>query len=141
MSGSVNIAEAPTTGLGRLIADNRFFVPTHQRDYKWDRDRVEKFIDDLTQAMEREDRSYFIGLMVFMGPDDGRLRVLDGQQRLATSIIIFSAIRSYFASAGSELASKVQYDFIGRADYGETQPEPKLSLNRNNDDKFQEFVI
>jgi uncharacterized protein with ParB-like and HNH nuclease domain len=139
---SVNVAEAPTTGLGRLIADNKFFVPTHQRDYKWDRDRVEKFLEDLTQAMERPDRSYFVGLMVFMGPDDGRLRVLDGQQRLATSIIIFSALRSYFASTGTtELANKVQYDFIGRADYGETQPEPKLSLNRNNDDKFQEFVI
>jgi hypothetical protein len=139
MSGNVTISEAPTTGLGRLITENRFFVPTHQRDYKWDRDRVERFIEDLTQAMERGDRFYFIGLMVFMGSDDGRLRVLDGQQRLATSIIIFSALRAWFAVAGQD-PTRLQYDFIGRADYGESRQEPKLSLNRNNDDKFQRYV-
>jgi uncharacterized protein with ParB-like and HNH nuclease domain len=76
--------------------------------------------------MEREDSFYFIGLMVFMGPDGGRLRVLDGQQRLATSIIIFSALRSYFAEAGqNDDSNRVQYDFIGRAEYGESHPEPK----------------
>jgi uncharacterized protein DUF262/uncharacterized protein DUF1524 len=139
MAGNVTISEAPTTGLGRLITDNRFFVPTHQRDYKWDRDRVERFIEDITQAMDRGDSFYFIGLMVFMGPEGGRLRVLDGQQRLATSIIIFSALRTWFAAAGQDFA-RVQYDFIGRADYGETKPEPKISMNRNNDDKFQSYV-
>jgi hypothetical protein len=139
MAGNVTISEAPTTGLGRLITDNRFFVPTHQRDYKWDRDRVERFIEDITQAMERGDKFYFIGLMVFMGPEGGRLRVLDGQQRLATCIIIFSALRTWFAVAGQD-PGRIQYDFIGRADYGETKSEPKISMNRNNDDKFQSYV-
>ena len=138
-STSVTIAEAPTTGLGRLIMDNRFFVPTHQRDYKWDRDRVHRFLEDLTQAMERGDKFYFIGLMVFMGSPDGRLRVLDGQQRLATSIIIFSALRTWFAVAGDD-SGRLQYDFIGRAEYGQKKPEPKISMNRNNDDKFQTYV-
>jgi hypothetical protein len=141
MAGNVTISEAPSTGLGRLITENRFFVPTHQRDYKWDRDRVERFIEDITQAMERGDKFYFIGLMVFMGPENGRLRVLDGQQRLATSVIIFSALRSWFAVAGSaEDQARVQYDFIGRADYGESKAVPKISMNRNNDDFFQQYV-
>lgn len=47
MRGQVTISEAPTTGLGRLIMENHFFVPTHQRDYKWDLDRVEQFFEDL----------------------------------------------------------------------------------------------
>jgi hypothetical protein len=143
MTGGVTIAEAPTTGLGRLITDNRFFVPTHQRDYKWDRERVQKYIDDLTEALERGDKFYFVGLMVFMRSEDGRLRVLDGQQRLATTIIIFSALRSWFASADSQAAmsSRIQYDFIGRTEYGQTFPEPKLVLNRNNNDLFQANVI
>jgi hypothetical protein len=140
MVGSVQISEAPTTGLGRLITENKFFVPTHQRDYKWDRDRVERFIEDLTQAMGRGDSFYFIGLMVFMRSSDGRLRVLDGQQRLATSIIIFSALRTWLAVAGDDDGRQVQYDFIGRADYGQKISEPKISMNRNNDDNFQAYV-
>ncbi len=140
---SVSISEAPTTGLGRMITDNRFFVPTHQRDYKWDRDRVEKFIDDLLSAIERKDKFYFVGLMVFMRDDDGRLRVLDGQQRLATAIILLSALRSWFGGTEgqSDTASRLQYDFIGRAEYGDSQAQPKLSLNLNNDDNFQKYVV
>jgi hypothetical protein len=139
--GPVTIQEAPTTGVGRLIMGNRFFVPTHQRDYKWDRDRVEQFFDDLLESMDRGDKFYFVGLMVFMGPEEGRLRVLDGQQRLATSIIIYSAIRSWFALANeSGVMASLQTDFIGRAEYGQAHPEPKLTLNLNNDDYFQEYV-
>ncbi len=142
MSSAISISEAPTPGLGRLIADNRFFVPTHQRDYKWDRDRVEQFFDDLIAARDRNDRYYFIGLMVFMREEDGRLRVLDGQQRLATAIIMFSALRAWFATVGTaETANNLQYDFVGRTDYGETSPRPKLTLNLNNDEVFQEFVV
>ena len=137
------IAEAPTTGLGKLITDNRFFVPTHQRDYKWDCDRVQTFIDDLIEALDRGDKFYFIGLMVFMRSEDGRLRVLDGQQRLATTVILFSALRAWFGSSDlkGEMATRIQYDFIGRAEYGEPEAEPKLTLNRNNDDKFQKYVV
>jgi hypothetical protein len=143
MNKSISIAEAPTSGIGKLIADNRFFVPTHQRDYSWDRDRVEKFFDDLISALENESL-YFIGMMVFMRGEGGRLRVLDGQQRLATVIIVFSALRAWFGtaqSAGSDTQAQLQYDFVGRKEYGDPTATPKLSMNMNNDDLFQEFVV
>ncbi|MGY8683731.1 DUF262 domain-containing HNH endonuclease family protein [Bradyrhizobium sp. UFLA05-153] len=143
MTGNVSISEAPTTGLGKLINENRFFVPTHQRDYRWEQEKVQKLFDDLTESMDRKDRFYFIGLMVFMGSEDGRLRVLDGQQRLATTIIILSALRAWFGASESEgsTSSQIQYDFIGRTEYGEKQPLPKMHLNYNNDDLFQKYVV
>jgi hypothetical protein len=123
--------------------ENRFFVPTHQRDYRWDEDRVRKLLDDIVDAMDRNDRFYFVGLMVFMHSDDNRLRVLDGQQRLATTMILLSAIRAWFAVAEPETntAASIQYDFIGRAEYGSDAMLPKLSLNINNDDRFQKYVV
>ena len=143
MTGTVTLSEAPTTGLGKLLSENRFFVPTHQRDYRWDAERVKKLFDDLVEAMERGDSFYFIGLMVFMRSSDDQLRVLDGQQRLATTLIIFSAIRAWFGSVdgGGETSSSIQRDFIGRSEYGEVAVRPKLVLNINNDDRFQRFVI
>jgi len=146
MSGTVTISEAPTTGIGKLLTENRFFVPTHQRDYRWNEDRVKKLWDDLTEAIERKDKFYFIGLMVFMRELDEKLRVLDGQQRLATTIIIFSAIRAWFgtveAVAGNRNeATDIQRDFIGRSDYGESDVQPKLALNLNNNDRFQRYVV
>ena len=142
MSGNISISEAPTSGLGKLIIENSFYVPTHQRDYRWDRDKVEKLFDDLIEAKDRGDRFYFIGLMVFMQGEKG-LRVLDGQQRLATTIIILSAMRAWFGAneAGGITSNKIQYDFIGRAEYGEKEQQPKLRLNYNNNERFQRYVI
>lgn len=98
MTGVVSIQEAPTVGLEKLIAENTFFVPTHQRDYRWSREKVAQLFDDVNDSMERGDKLYFIGVIVFMQSEDGSLRLLDGQQRLATTIIILAAIRSWFGS-------------------------------------------
>ena len=143
LTGPVTVSEAPTTGLGKLLTENRFFVPTHQRDYRWDEDRVRKLFDDLVEAMERGDSFYFIGLMVFMRSSDDRLRVLDGQQRLATAIIIFSALRAWFGriESDSDTAPNLQRDFIGRSEYGDIKVRPKLSFNLNNDERFQRYVV
>ena len=69
--------------------------------------------------------------------------MLDGQQRLATAIIAFSALRAWFGTSegGSETHGQLQYDFIGRAEYGDKKPTPKLTLNLNNNDTFQAFVV
>ena len=142
MPGTVTLSEAPTTGLGKLIKENEFFVPTHQRDYRWDEDRVKKLLDDLTEAIDRGDQFYFIGLMVFMRTGE-RLRVLDGQQRLATTIVLFSAIRAWFGSVdgGTTTSSMIQSDFIGHSEYGESEIRPRLNLNINNNERFQRYVV
>ena len=81
--------------------------------------------------------------MVFMHSSDGRLRVLDGQQRLATTVIILSAIRAWFrlTEEGTPTANSIQMDFIGRSDYGSKEMLPKLSLNINNDARYQRYVV
>ncbi|MEQ8397902.1 DUF262 domain-containing protein [Thalassobaculum sp.] len=141
MSQIVTLSEAPTTGLGLLLSKSRFFVPSHQRDYRWDTDRVRQLLDDIHDAMERGDTYYFIGLMVFM-QDQGRLRVLDGQQRLATIIIFASALRSWFGSINDTITlSKIESDFIGTAEYGQANILPSLELNHNNNSNFQQFVV
>ena len=83
------IGEAPASGLGKLLQDERFLVPTHQRDYSWSVDEVALLLDDVEAAYDRGDKQYFIGLMVFMGADGPEQLVLDGQQRLATAVINF----------------------------------------------------
>src|SRR5215470_16016505 len=92
---SNGITEAPAAGIGKLLMDNRFSVPNHQRDYSWTEEEVKQLFDDIEAALERESAVYFLGLMVFLNDPGGPLIVLDGQQRLATAVIIFSAIRSW----------------------------------------------
>lgn len=138
------IAESPPLGLGQLLEQHRFVVPNHQRDYSWTIDEVKQLLDDIDDAMARNDPFYFIGLMVFMGPDDdGVLTVLDGQQRLATAILFFSAVRNWLNQHSDHRADAqmIQDWFIGRGELMVRTLRPRLIMNTANNDAFNAYVV
>lgn len=136
------LPETPTVGLGQYITISRFMVPTHQRDYSWTDDYVSEFIRDVEEAMRRGTTLYFCGLMVFTKTSSSLLKVLDGQQRLATTIMIFSAIRNWFHKYGEYPRIEHQFgEFIGSSDLGSEIVEPRLSLTPANNDAFQKFIV
>jgi len=128
------IAEAPSTGIGKLLAENGFSVPTHQGNYRWKEDEVKQLFDDIIEAIARSDDSYFLGLMVFMQSSDGSSIVLDGQQRLATSLMILAAVRTWLSqfTEYKEDARQIQERFIGLKELGETVVQPRLHMNSAN---------
>ena len=48
---STGITETPATGIGRLLNESRYIVPSHQRDYSWTADEVDQLFDDIENAM------------------------------------------------------------------------------------------
>jgi uncharacterized protein with ParB-like and HNH nuclease domain len=77
----------------------RYRVPTYQRNYSWTSDEIEQLWNDLTAAFDAGD-SYFVGTLVLNSEQsgesgqDGHYDIVDGQQRLTTISIIFSAMRN-----------------------------------------------
>src|SRR5262245_43186109 len=138
---SIPLADTPTVGLGQFFRESRFLVPTHQRDYLWT-DEVDDFLRDIEQAKKDRSEIYFCGLMVFTVASPPLLKVLDGQQRLATTLMLFSAIRNWFEKHPefAEDAFKIKTQLLNRDDIG-SKPEPKLTLTPANNDAFQKFVI
>ncbi|MEQ6889397.1 DUF262 domain-containing HNH endonuclease family protein [Halomonas sp. CS7] len=135
-----------TRGIGQLLNERRYFeVPAHQRDYAWPIGAVEQYLDDVTNAMNDPSSDYFLGLLVLVGAEDTpskRYEILDGQQRLATTTMIYSAIRQWLRDNGLDAeAAKIQNDFIGISEIGEEQDEPRIVLNVNNRDVFQELIV
>jgi hypothetical protein len=137
------IAEAPSTGIGKLLTESAFNVPTHQGNYRWKEDEVKQLFDDIIEAIAGKDDSYFLGLMVFMQSSDALSVVLDGQQRLATSIMIMAAVRTWLSqfTEYKEDARQIQERFIGLTELGETQVQPRLHLNTANHTLFERYVI
>jgi len=137
------IAEAPATGIGKLLTDGVFSVPSHQGNYRWNEDEVKQLFDDILEAMKREGEQYFLGLMVFMNSDTGEWVVLDGQQRLATTIMILAAVRTWLQqySEYRETARQIQERYIGTNELGETTTQPRLHLNVANNDTFEKYVV
>ena len=79
-----------------------FRIPEYQRPYVWGREEISDLLDDLTFAMtEKPDFEYFLGSFVFQSkpaaPDSGQEfdenDLLDGQQRMATLLMLFAVLR------------------------------------------------
>lgn len=81
--------------------DYVFRIPPYQRPYKWGTEQAEQLLDDLLDWMGDDDTQdvknadpYFLGSIVLIkslhSPD---AEVVDGQQRLTTLTILFSALR------------------------------------------------
>lgn len=68
--------------------DRNIRVPVYQRAYSWEKEHFEQFMDDLQSARGR----YYLGHFLFEEFADGELHVIDGQQRLTTCVIFFSAL-------------------------------------------------
>jgi len=135
--------KADVTGVGRLIYEREnFAVPDHQRDYSWPTGAVEQFIEDIDMALKNNEPDYFIGLIVLVEPSSGEpWQILDGQQRLATSTMIFSSIRSWLMENGFEKeAQKIQERYIGTSELGEEKDRPRIFLNVKDKDIFESTV-
>lgn len=80
-----------------------YFIPPYQRKYDWDKEQVEKLIDDVFEQANKKTKQgynpYFIGGVVLsqqsiLGEERSKksLEVIDGQQRLTTIVLILASI-------------------------------------------------
>lgn len=102
-------------------------VPQFQRGYSWEKSHVATFWEDLrTFHSEVHSRSaaerYFLGPIVIL-PEQDRITLLDGQQRLATATILFSVLRDIARKQnpsgrqdGNDLARDIQTGLIAKGD-------------------------
>lgn len=128
------------SGIGKFISDHIVAVPIYQRAYAWEEKNVEELLIDINQSLPHD---YFIGSIVInQTKDEGLWEVVDGQQRLATITIIFSAIRDFLKTNNDETAAKeIERDYICKIDIRSKEPVPKLRLGNDDNDYFLSRII
>src|SRR5207247_405419 len=84
--------EITRQGIGKLIKDGNLAVPPNQREYSWRAEHVTDLYQDLAKAIADEEPDYFLGSIV-VAKTNGQMEVFDGQQRLATTVILLAAVR------------------------------------------------
>ena len=76
----------------------RFVIPAYQRAYTWDKKQFSQFREDLQDCAGSD---YYLGHFLFE-QDGDTFYVIDGQQRLTTSVIFFSAFLYVIKSRETE---------------------------------------
>src|SRR5688572_13812246 len=114
MAEGAVFAFSPDT-IGHVLADRVLAVPIYQRSYSWKMSQIEEFWTDLQGAFKDDKAEYFIGNLVFSkeGAENGVLSIIDGQQRLATTLMLLAAVRESYYTRGDEVvALHIQSSFI-----------------------------
>ncbi|MBR1785248.1 MAG: DUF262 domain-containing protein, partial [Bacteroidales bacterium] len=77
-----------------LADDTIFVIPEYQRAYKWEHDvQCDKLWEDVNAYMQEDGKDpYFFGTVIIDASKDGELRLIDGQQRTTTFVLLMKAL-------------------------------------------------
>jgi hypothetical protein len=116
-------------------SDYDFHVPDYQRPYAWKVEQAGQLLDDLTDALARdEEQPYFLGSIVLVkNRNEPRSAVIDGQQRLTTLTLLLSVLRDL---ADGDLAAEIGRLVLEPGNAGlDLEPKARLTL-RSQDAEF-----
>lgn len=114
--------------------DVRYVIPSYQRAYSWEKQQCEQFIEDLRDVTER----YYLGHFLFEKSDKGDIMYLiDGQQRLTTTVIFFSCLRHILSEKhSSDNDTDKICDYISRHFLRDQDTEQPHLFTVENDNVF-----
>lgn len=119
---------------GLFLQVRRIGVTQFQRAYSWGEDEVDKLASDMWSAFLADQDFYFLGSMFFIAEKGGTAaEVLDGQQRLATFMVMLAYMRDRLTRENRETPSIVQ---LIQDDEG----EPRFALCTQDQDFFRTYV-
>jgi Protein of unknown function DUF262/Protein of unknown function (DUF1524) len=126
-------------GIGELIKSKRIVVPKYQRAFAWEEEEVGEFFDDIVKAMQDDETEYFVGPIVLTHTDN-RFSVVDGQQRLASTVLLLAVLRDYFIVNEDDKRAGLIGDCIQSVDIRSKEYEMQFSMSSNDDEYFHELV-
>ena len=167
------IYEAKPISIRHLFdSTHTFSVPKYQRGYAWDKVAIEHFTGDLSKCLEaresRRMRRHFFGAVIVVRPErtPTRCEAIDGQQRLASFVMLVAAVvhgiekliadmdsrvlsraekkaRRELESIKKELRREYLIHISEKADPEESfkeVEEPKMTLSMADNDFFQKTI-
>lgn len=126
-------------------------VPSFQRDYSWSVDEWDDLWQDIVGLFgEDPEPAHYMGYLVLRSADNKAFDIIDGQQRMTTlSLLMLGAVSHLMdlAAPGDSddpqfrRARQLRGNYIGYLDPVSLVPRSKLTLNRHNDDFYQNYLV
>ena len=96
-------------GIYQLITgDFNFMIPTYQREYSWKQENVEALLSDIWDRKNDKKRHYFGALAISVDEEHKMIRLIDGQQRITTSLIFIRAVIDIYGKRNKVLPEEIE---------------------------------
>ncbi len=126
-------------------------IPRFQRDYSWtDEEWEDLWSDILGTIQDGGEPAHYMGYLVLQSEDEKTFDVIDGQQRLTTlSLIILAALKNLQRQVdegknpdqNKQRLEQIRNTYLGYLDPVTLVTRSKLTLNRNNNDYYQTYLV
>ncbi|MCR5234933.1 MAG: DUF262 domain-containing HNH endonuclease family protein [Lachnospiraceae bacterium] len=131
-----------------------FLIPDYQRPYAWEETECQTLWDDIFafafpendySLFKSDEDEYFLGPIVTFKNTDGKLEIIDGQQRLTTLMLLLRAFFAKFGDmqdANSKSTSEDIAKCIWKTDEFGNPDKNKLKIDSevSSDDDKEEFL-
>ena len=129
-----------------------FLIPDYQRPYAWGEKECQTLWDDLflfafpdndCDKFNSESDEYFLGPIVTFKNDDGKMEIIDGQQRLTTLMLLLRAFYDKYGSMKNDKAVKTskfieqciwKTDEFGDPDKSALKIDSEVATDREKDE-------
>ncbi len=141
-----------------LLGDKKsdFIIPDYQRPYAWTEEECQTLWEDIFEFSFPEgkynqfnnDEEYYLGPIVTFKNHEGKLEVIDGQQRLTTLMLLLRAFYVRFGSMKTEESMKTKEliakclwktDEFGTANLNELKIDSEVATD-NDKEEFLEIL-
>ena len=129
-------------------------IPRFQRDYSWGEEEWEDLWADILNTLpsqgDQGEPAHYMGYLVLQTTNNRVYEVIDGQQRLTTmSLMVLASMRllkklvNDFKHPENNRArlEQLRATYIGYLDPVTLTTRNKLSLNRNNDSYYRDYLV
>lgn len=110
-----------------------FYIPLYQRQYSWDKDNVEQFLEDIEKGVEKlvehQDAGRFLGTIIEVAEDKKKVqpqdpkalptaveKIIDGQQRLTTIALLSTLLYKHISEIEQKL---LKFESNNKSEYEE----------------------
>ena len=130
-----------------LNSKRQFVIPRFQREYSWDKRNYKEFLEDMlgnlsVQNGEILPNPYFLGTMLFIGNfSEGtskEIQIVDGQQRITTITILFSAMSEVLRKLGEVDLADILFGYIMSKD--DNGKEVRILVSKTHYPYFAYFI-
>ena len=145
-----NDLESKTKGLFELLTTNyKFFIPTYQREYSWKKENIEVFLQDIEDRNIDKKKHYMGSLAISVDDENKTIRLIDGQQRITTTLILIKVIINIYNERKIELPIELKNIvinigeiYINKNSSGELNNVHKILSSEmiNNNSKFKNSI-
>jgi uncharacterized protein with ParB-like and HNH nuclease domain len=128
----------------------KYEIPKFQRDYTWEEEQWGDLWLDIKMLLSKTEEEHYMGYLVLQTSDNKNFRVIDGQQRLTTlSLLVLTVLKRLeeLAETGAEpdqntrRKETLQNSYIGYTDPVTLIAKNKLTLNRNTDSYYRNYIV